>query len=125
MKKTIALISLVFLTSCKRYNVQSVRVDTLRITEPQTNSFDFKKETDTVYIKNNTIIHTQDSGCNSTMKIITNSTKEYLPSKEISTTIESPFFSKSIKRIIYISLAVFVFGTAIASVLLVTLIIKR
>jgi hypothetical protein len=125
MKIIIITVLVITAIGCKRYNLQSVRVDTLRITDPSTNDFYFKGEKDTVYIRNNTIIHTQDSGCKSTLKIVTNSTKEYLPSRETNSIIESPFFSKSIKRIIYISLVVFGFGTVLVFALLLMLIIKK
>lgn len=106
--------------SCKKQQSKTIR-DTLVIHDSITREWELVKIHDTIRIRNNTIIHTQDTGCKSTVKIITDRVKEYLPSTQKNETATN-FLPKEIKNFIWVLLGFFIFGTILVTVLLISLI---
>lgn len=122
MKKIIFSLSLCLFAfvSCKKQQYKTIR-DTLVIHDSITRNWELRRIHDTIRIRNNTIIHTQDTGCKSTIKIITDRIKEYLPSNQ-KNEIATNFLPKEIKIFIWVLGGFLIFGMILACIIVISLI---
>jgi hypothetical protein len=109
--------------SCKKQQYKTIR-DTLVIHDSITRNWELRRIHDTIRIRNNTIIHTQDTGCKSTVKIITDRVKEYLPATQ-KNEITTNFLPKELKIFIWVLGGFLIFGMILVTVLLIALIKRK
>jgi hypothetical protein len=114
---------LFFPLSCKKQQYKTIR-DTLVIHDSATRNWRLVRLEDTIRIRNNTIIHTQDSGCKSTIKIISDRVKEYLPSNQ-KNEVATNFLPKELKIFIWFLGGFLIFGMVLATILLIALIKRK